>query len=144
MTARIKVSELPPATALAGSEQIPVVQAGETRRTTPQQLAEVPVLVEAGASRTLALADMGTLIRCTDAGGCTVALPSDSTLAVPVGSVVGFVQEGAAQVILSAGGGATLHIEAAFLPRTLAQRAMVFAFKLAADTWTVGGSRASS
>jgi hypothetical protein len=34
MTARIKISELPAASTLTGAEQVPLVQGGETRRTT--------------------------------------------------------------------------------------------------------------
>jgi len=142
MTARAKISELTAAAPLDGGEELPVVQGGATRRTSARSLWRVPVLVEAGASRVLALADMGTLIRCTATAGCAVELPSDATLAVPVGSVVGFVHEGTDQVILSAGAEATLRVPATYLPRTLETSALMFAFKTAADTWTVTGTLA--
>jgi hypothetical protein len=141
-----KVSELGAAAPLIGDELIPVVQSGQSRRATPAQVRAytvvVPTVEEAGTSRVLTLDDVGRFIRCTAAGGCAVALPADATLAVPVGGVIGLIQEGAAQVTLSAGAGATLRVTATFAAASLEQWAVIYAIKLAADTWVASGNLA--
>lgn len=41
-----KISELPPADEIAGDEEVPVVQAGVTRKATAAQLRQITVAVE--------------------------------------------------------------------------------------------------
>lgn len=78
-----KISELPAAGALAGTEDIPLVQSAATRRSTPSAFlayirallndADVPaaVVTEATASRAIALTDRGAYIRFTATGAKT-------------------------------------------------------------------------
>jgi hypothetical protein len=78
-----KISDLDAAAALAGTEPLPVVQAGATKRSTPAAMlayirallndADVPaaVITEAGSSRAIALTDRGGYIRFTATGAKT-------------------------------------------------------------------------
>jgi len=141
-----EISGLPAADPLLDADLVAVSQAGDTNQATLEELrnffSTIPVLVESGTSRTLGLTDANTVIRCTNASGCAVELPSDSTLAVPIGTTIGFVQENTGQVVLTAGAGATMQVEATFLATSNETSALIFVVKTQANTWLVSGSRA--
>lgn len=63
------------------------------------------VTTQSGASYTLASTDCGTLIRFTNGSGVAITLPSG----LATGCEVAMEQDGAGQLSLSAGSGATLH-----------------------------------
>lgn len=84
-----KQSEFPNADALAGTEKVPVLQAGNKNSTPAAFLAyirsllndaDVPaeVVTEAGSSRTLALTDRGKYMRWTGAGAKALAVNTDT------------------------------------------------------------------
>lgn len=71
----------------------------------------------AGTSATMASADSGKLVRCTAATTVTITVPTGLT----VGTTVEYLQEGAGQIQVVAGGGMTLRHSATFNPHTATQ-----------------------
>jgi hypothetical protein len=69
---------------------------------------------------------------------CTVTLPSDSTMAFPVGAQILFVQGAPGVLLFAAGSGATVKSVNGWL-RTAAENVTVCAVKCAANTWRVVG-----
>src|ERR1051325_210965 len=76
----------------------------------------VPTTTQAG-SYTLALADAGTVIESTSGSPATFAVPPNSLVAFPVGTVVEVVQYGTGQVTIAAGAGVTLRTPASLTSR---------------------------
>ena len=81
------------------------------------------------------LADENSMLLCTVA--CTVTLPTDAVLALPVGGEVDFVQYGAGQITFAAGSGATVFSTPTLKTRT--QYSAATAKKVAVNTWLVLG-----
>ena len=63
---------------------------------------------QTGTSYTLAIADAGKDVRCTNAAAITLTIPPNSSVAFPVGTIVLFSQGGAGVVTATAGSGVTL------------------------------------
>ena len=99
-----KISELTAATALDGTEPLPIVQAGETRKATVAQLSTGRIVTDATSARTMTAADNGRVIRFTSATPVTVSCPTG----LAVGFNCTFIQIGAGKVTIAAGAGATL------------------------------------
>jgi hypothetical protein len=99
-----KISQLDAATTpLAGSEQVPLVQTGVTKKTTVDDLIQAQfaanVVVEAGTSRTLSASDMQKIIYCTS--GSAVTITCDTGLGVGFNATI--IQGGDGKVTLAAG-----------------------------------------
>jgi hypothetical protein len=95
-----------------------------------------------GTTDTLVLADAGKLITSSNAGAVTQTIPSNATVAIPVGSSIQFVQLGAGQLTLSCAD--TLRVPPGFLatPKTRGQYSLITATKIASTTWLVSGDLA--
>jgi hypothetical protein len=104
------------------------------------RLARLPVNAQSGTTYTLVLADEAKLVTMNNAAAQTVTLPQDSSVAIPVGGQVQFLQLGAGQVSFAAGTGATVQFESGFLASVRAQRGWVTAVKVAANTWQLLGA----
>ncbi len=76
--------------------------------------------------------DLGFLILTTSGTAQAIELPSDSTNNFPLGKVVAVRQGGAGLASFTAGAGATLQ---GTLVNCVRQYGMIFAVKVAADTW---------
>ncbi|MEC7520182.1 MAG: hypothetical protein VYE22_09975 [Myxococcota bacterium] len=96
-----------------------------------------PTQVEtlAGTTDTLADADNGKVVRCTNAGTVTVTVPTGLT----PGTTVEYVQEGAGQVQVAAGAGMTLRHGATWNPYTAEQYSSVVVTILDTDEALVRG-----
>jgi hypothetical protein len=144
MTARIKISELPPASTLTGAEQLPVVQGGETRRTTVGDFASlVPApLLSVGAERVsdfaLAVAD-ADYIPVASAGTVAVTVPANATEPFPIGSQITLERRGAGALTIAAAGGVTVTAPAQTVLSARAQGSKVTLIKVASDRWEAAG-----
>ena len=70
---------------------------------------------------TLQPTDSGTQIQCSDAGAATITLPSN----LPLTFQVAIEQNGAGQITVSAGSGATLHAPHSFAGKTAGQYSII-------------------
>lgn len=105
----VRISELPVASSLGGSEQVPVVQGGETRRATASMFASVPVpppvVAVTATSRLITSSDAGRYLRFTASGAKVAYFDPDE------GYVVGDEFHVANR---SSSGNLTLHAAASF------------------------------
>ena len=69
---------------------------------------QIPQTTQSGTSYTLALTDAETLVRFTNASTATVTIPTNASVAFPVGTVINLFPEGAGGIILAAAGGVTI------------------------------------
>lgn len=70
---------------------------------------------------TLQPVDSGTQIQCSDASGATITLPNN----LPLTFQVSIEQNGAGQITVSAGSGATLHAPHSFTGKTAGQYSII-------------------
>ena len=136
--ADMKISELPAASTLAGDEPIPVVQSGESRRSTPRAIQRIPINDQTGTAYALAAADAGRCVRANNAAAIAVTAPTGGIFTV--GDVVLLRQVGAGQVTVTGG---TLNLPAAITAaKTRAQGSVITLHYVATDTWDVSGDLA--
>ncbi len=156
--ADVKISALPAAAALAGTEEIPCVQSAATVKTTPAAIltylqgtgADVDLVGFRGIPQnaqtgnyTVAYSDVGKhLYHASGAGsGDTYTIDSNTNLPLEIGSTVTFVNMDSNTVAIAittdtmylAGAGTTG-------TRTLAQYGMATALKLTSTTWLISGT----
>lgn len=99
------------------------------------------VVVNKTASFTPLLSEDNALFACSHASVAIVCtLPSDASVAIPVGGSISIVRTGAAAVSFAAGGGATASTATSLVCR--ATNSLATAIKIAANTWLVTGDLA--
>lgn len=98
----------------------------------------VTTTTQAGTAYTLALADGGTDIEFTAATAVTVTVPTNATVAFPVGTVITLWQETSGGQITVAGAGVTFQSRGGAL-KTNGQYAPLTLKKRATNTWRVTG-----
>lgn len=91
---------------------------------------------QTGTSYTLVLADAGKLVELNNAAAITLTIPTNASVAFPVGTQVNILQTGAGQVTVS-GAGVTINGTPGLKLRT--QWASATLVKRATDTWVVMG-----
>lgn len=91
---------------------------------------------------TLALADHGKHIRCTNTGGQVLTVPLNSAVAFPVGTCITIVNNGTNAVIIGPSGAVVMTQAGtgATGSRTLAVNGLCSVLKVATDSWMVTGS----
>jgi hypothetical protein len=99
-----------------------------------------PIITEATATRTLALTDANSIIRCTYASAVAITVPPSASVAFGVGTTILIRQAGVGQITLAAGSGVTLNSSTTL--KTKGQHATVALTKIASDEWDVTGERA--
>lgn len=138
-----KVSALPVATELTGSEIVNVVQGGESRRATSAQLAGLAsgsagvTITTKSASATLSLTD-GAWLEMDVATANSLTVPPNSSVAFPIGTVRNVHQRGAGQTTIVAGAGVTVRSDETL--RLRRQWATAVLVKRGADEWILAGS----
>lgn len=123
----------------SGANTTVLAVAGQGVSTTPGAT-KVPILVvtTSGTTKTISKSDANTMQNCTNASGCAVTIPLNSSTAYKIGTRILFQQSGAAAVSLVATGGVTLNSPNGVL--TSSYLYQVFSIiKTATDTWTVEG-----
>ena len=96
-------------------------------------------IVSQGASYTLVLGDASDLLLMTSATAQTVTIPSNSSVAFPVGTKIDIVQTGVGQCDIAPGAGVTLNSDAS-KRKINVQYAAVSCIKTATDTWLLIGA----
>ena len=91
---------------------------------------------QAGAY-TPVLADRDKLVEVSSASGVTVTIPTNSSVAYPVGTSIDILQTGSGQVTIAGAGGVTVNATPGLKLRT--QWSSATLFKRATDTWVVFG-----
>lgn len=140
--ADVRISELPSATSPTGTETVPTVQSGATKKVAVREIAKVgyqSVVTESSATKTLAEADRGAWIRFTNASACALTVPANATTAFAIGEVFNGIQAAAGKVTISGAAGVTINVPAEFRNNTRAQGAPICLIKVATDTWDLIG-----
>ena len=105
---------------------------------TKEGVASRTPIVQKTASYTLsALTERDSLIEISSASAVTLTIPTNATLALPVGTSIDILQTGAGQVTIAGAGGVTVNATPGLKLRTQWSGATLF--KRATDTWVVYG-----
>lgn len=83
--------------------------------------------------------DENSLIQITSASATTVTVPTDATTNFSVGTQIIIVQMGTGQVTVAAVTPGTTSVNGANGLKTNAQYSIISLFKVAANSWVVGG-----
>ena len=97
----------------------------------------ITITQQSGTTYTLALADAGTEVETTNGSAVTVTIPTNGSVAFPVGTVINIRQAGAGQVTVAAAGGVTLDL--ANGAKTRVQWSTVTIIQRAANEWVLNG-----
>jgi hypothetical protein len=96
---------------------------------------------QTGTTYTLALTDSGEFVTLSNASAITLTVPTNATVAFPVGTQINIVQLGAGQVTV-AGAGVTLRSSGSKL-KLFGQYAAATLVKIATDEWVLIGNTAA-
>ena len=94
---------------------------------------------QTGTSYTLALSDINKFIDCNNADPFTLTVPTNASVAFPVGTQILIRQKGAGQVTIMAADGVTLNANDDKVV-TFGQYAVAGLIKVATNTWAVFGN----
>lgn len=89
-------------------------------------------------STVLSLADSNCIVPVNNSAAITITVPTDATLAFPIGTNIVVYQKGAGQVTITGAAGVTLLSNASKVKLT-GQYSSVALFKLSTNTWLLGG-----
>ncbi len=137
-----KISELTAASQLSGSESIPGVQSGSTKKTTAREIAAIgyqSIVTDNAASRTLALTDLGKYIRMTSGSANSITVPPNASVAFEIGTTLNGVQAGAGKTTISPGSGVTINKPTGYNSACRAQGAAWGLVKVATNEWDLFG-----
>jgi len=129
-----KISQLTAVTVLDGTEPLPLVQAGVTKKATVSQVLTGQIITETGTSRTLAAGDNGKIIYCTSGSAVTITCATG----LGVGFNATIIQGGAGKVTLAAGA-ATLNSYSGLFS-TMGQYAVISVVSAVADEFIAAGN----
>ncbi len=141
-----KISALSAASSLAGTEKVPILQSGATVETTVQAIANLAstgmtVSQQSGTSYSLVIGDAGTKVQFTNGSAVALTIPTNASVAFPVGTNIIIMQSGVGVVTVSAAGGVTLN---SYLNKvaTAGQFAQATLTKDATNIWSLVGTLA--
>lgn len=138
-----RISELNDASALTGTELLPIVQSSQTKKVTVAELTSdrvvdakgytvnsSAVITESGTTRTLSASDNGKIIYCTSSSAVTITTASG----LGTGFSCSIIQGGTGQITVSQGSSTTLVNNNNFF-KTLAQYSVVLLLTPTDDTF---------
>ena len=102
----------------------------------------MPIVTEAGTTKTFALTDSGAYVRTTSGSAVTITVPANSSVAFPTGTEIVVFQAGAGQVTFAAAGGVTINSKDSNLKIT-GQYSSATLKKIATDEWDMIGDLAA-
>lgn len=102
-------------------------------------ITEVVHNTQSGASYTLVLTDRDSLVEMNNGSGNTLTIPTNASVAFPVGTQILVVQKGNGQTTIQGDTGVTVYAEDSRI-KTVGQYAMATLVKCASDTWYLGGN----
>ena len=137
--ADVKISALPAATTpLAGTEPVPLVQSGATKKATVNDLMQAQfaanIVTESGTTRTLSSADMQKIIYCTSGSAVTI----NCAAGLGAGFNVTIIQGGAGKVTVAANGQTLVSYSSLF--STMGQYAVISLVCPVANTFVAAGN----
>lgn len=100
-------------------------------------LADQSVVTLTGASNTLDITHWKKVLLVNNASATTLTVPTNASVAFPVGTVIEFYQYGAGQVTVAASGGVTIRTPETLLLRK--QYSSASLRKVATDEWILAG-----
>lgn len=133
--ANVKISALTSASALDGTEALPVVQSSATKKATVAQILTGQIVTEAGTSKTLASTDNGKIIYCTSGSAVTITTAAD----LGAGFNCTIIQGGAGKVTVAQGASTTL-VSYSSLFSTMGQYAVISLVAPVANTFVAAGN----
>lgn len=96
-----------------------------------------PVNNQTGTAYTLALTDQGAVVTVNNASAATVTVPSNASVAFPIGATINLVRLGAGTVVVAPAGGVTVRAVGLGLNGQYAGGTL---HKIATDTWSLTGT----
>lgn len=129
-----KISALPAVTSLDGTEPLPLVQSGATKKATVSQVLTGQLVTESGTSRTLTAADNAKIIYCTSGSAVTITCATG----LDVGFNCTIIQGGAGKVTVAAGAATLVSYSSLF--STMGQYAVISLISPVADTFVAAGN----
>lgn len=105
----------------------------------PVATSKVQLNAQTGTTYTLALADAGYSVTLNNASAIALTVPTNATVAFPIGTQILVMQLGAGQVTVS---GASVTFNAKNGLKTSGQYAVICLIKIATDTWILSGDAA--
>lgn len=115
------------------------VSKGITGDEIKKAITEVVHNTQNGASYTLVLTDRDSLVEMNNGSGNTLTIPTNASVAFPVGTQILVVQKGNGQTTIQGDTGVTVYAESSRV-KTVGQYAMATIVKCASDTWYLGGN----
>ena len=94
---------------------------------------------QTGTSYTLVLADVNTAVTMDNAAANALTIPTNASVAFPLGTVVPAIQLGAGVTTVQGAVGVTINGVSAGSAALTAQYSAVSLLKVAADIWTIAG-----
>jgi hypothetical protein len=96
---------------------------------------------QSGTTYTPVLTDNGKLVTQTNGSAITTTIPTNASVAYPVGAQINFVQLGAGQLTIQGDAGVTVVSTGATAsaPQCRAQYSSATAIQVSADNWLVAG-----
>ena len=132
--ADVKISALPAVTVLDGTEPLPLVQSGVTKKATVSQVLTGQLITETGTTRTLSATDNGKIIYCTNGSAVTI----NCAAGLGVGFNVTIIQGGAGKVTVAANGQTLVSYSSLF--STMGQYAVISLIAPVANTFVAAGN----
>ncbi len=102
-----------------------------------QGVPSITTINQQAGSYTTVLGDRDKLVEVSNASGVTVTIPTNASVAYPVGTSIDILQTGAGQVTIAGARGVTVNATPGLKLRT--QWSSATLFKRATDTWVVFG-----
>ncbi len=99
----------------------------------------MPANNQTGTSYTLVFSDISKVIECNNAAAISLQIPTNASVAFPVGTVINAYQQGAGQVTVSAVTPGTTTVRIPNGAKSAKQYSVVSMWKRATDEWVVSG-----
>jgi hypothetical protein len=129
----IKVAALE-ATTVTPSSGVVFSDGTQTKEGVPSR---TPIISKTASYELTATSERDSLIEVNSGSGTTITIPTNSSVAFPVGTTLDILQTGAGQVTIAGAGGVTVNATPGFKLRT--QWSSVTLFKRAENTWVAFG-----
>jgi hypothetical protein len=94
---------------------------------------------QSGTTYTFVLADAGKTIRTSNGSAVTLTIPTNASVAYPIGTMIRIIQSGAGQVTIAPDGGVIMNSYGS-ATKTAGQYASAILQKVATDTWNLDGT----
>jgi len=102
-------------------------------------ITEVSHNAQTGTAYTLVIGDRDKLVEMDNASANTLTIPTNASVAFPIGTQILIVQKGAGQTTISGDTGVTVYSEDSKV-KTVGQYALATLIKCASDAWYLGGN----